>query len=164
MTRTHLLARASEAEALGRSLLNLAEQLKLDADQPDRAANGMPSSRGQYRAGPSNSQPALSAAVTSLLALRQRRLANLGLTLAGEAAWDILLALFDAHLVKRELSVPLLCAMDGAYPATTRRWIGVLVSLGLVTLDGPANAQRARLTDTGEIAMSECLYGVVPMN
>ena len=164
MTRTHLLARASEAEALGRSLLDLAAQLKQDAAEPERAAGGLPTPRGQYRPAPSNSQPALSAAVTSLLALRQRRLANLGLTLAGEAAWDILLALFDAHLVKRDLSVPLLCAMDGAYPATTRRWIGVLVSLGLVALDGPANAQRARLTGKGEIAMSECLYGLVPID
>ena len=163
MTSTHLNARADEAEALGRSLLELAAQLKQDATVPDCGQAGLHSSPERYRPAQNDNRPALTAAVTSLLALRQRRLANLGLTLAGEAAWDILLALFDAHLVNRELSVPLLCAMDGAYPATTRRWLGVLVSLGLVALDGPANAQRARLTTKGEIAMSECLYGLVPV-
>lgn len=160
MTSHHLMARAGEAEALGRSLLELAAQLKQDAD----GRVSLPTPSENLSPAAYDSKPALTAAVTSLLALRQRRLANLGLTLAGEAAWDILLALFDAHLVNRDLSVPLLCAMDGAYPATTRRWIGVLVSLGLVAVEGPANAQRARLTGKGEAAMSECLYGVVPVD
>jgi DNA-binding MarR family transcriptional regulator len=96
--------------------------------------------------------------------MRQKRLRHFGLALAGEAAWDILLALYQALLAGRALTLQQLCAQSGAYPATIRRWLVVLAGLGLIEQpDAPADPaqQQARLTGKGEQAMADCLRGLL---
>lgn len=96
--------------------------------------------------------------------MRQRRLHNFGLALAGESAWDILLALYRGLLAGQDLTFQQLCTETGAYPATIRRWLAVLTGLGLIAQpDGPADPaqQQARLTPRGEQAMADCLRGLL---
>lgn len=170
VSRTDLLTRAAEAEALGRNLLDMAARLRGDAtedetgDTPDEPPDDGPfavpllSDRA--------SEPAtLARTATLLLGLRQRRIHHLGQALTGELAWDMLLALFEARLGRRDLTFTQLCTIGEAYPATTRRWINALASLGLVELHsrpGHPGAERVRLTRKGERAMSNCLSGLIP--
>ncbi|MBC2669688.1 hypothetical protein ACFOON_12975 [Novosphingobium piscinae] len=153
------LDQAAEAEALGRSLLDLAARIRNDTSRREPAPS--PTERP---AKPAVADPTtLARTVASLQGLRQRRLRHFGLALAGEAAWDLLLSLYEARLARRELSFYQLCATGGAYPATIRRWLAVLAGLGLIEVEGEGGdpvAERPRLTRKGEIAMTECLSGL----
>lgn len=170
---------AEEAEAIARTLMALAARLRGGDAGPgtDDAAGGPAepvhpghpggepgSADAPAAASGSRVDPiALRRTVAGLQALRQRRLRHLGLALAGEAAWDILLALYEAMLARRELTFYQLCSMSGAYPATIRRWLTALTSLGLIELPGTPSdpgLQRARLTRKGELAMTDCLRGL----
>ncbi|MDE2620617.1 MAG: hypothetical protein KGL54_10695 [Sphingomonadales bacterium] len=170
VNRTDLLTRAAEAEALGRNLLDMAARLRGDAadeeseetpdEPPDKALSAVP--LHPDRTGEPTS---LARTAALLLGLRQRRIHHLGQALTGELAWDILLTLFEARLGRRDLTFAQLCTIGEAYPATTRRWITALASLGLVELHSPPGrpaAERVRLTRKGERAMSNCLSGLIP--
>lgn len=186
VSRSDLLTRAAEAEVLGRNLLDMAARLRGDAaedetgeptDEPpdaESAPGSGPESDAESDKGPFTvpllsdraSEPAaLARTATLLLGLRQRRIHHLGQALTGELAWDMLLALFEARLGRRDLTFAQLCTIGEAYPATTRRWINALASLGLVELHSPPGhpaAERVRLTRKGERAMSNCLSGLIP--
>ena len=165
-----LLVRAADAEALGRSLLDLAVRLREDAGGQLRSA--APQADQPPQPGPPLARPAdpvrtadpasLARTVAGLMALRQRRLHHLGMALAGEAAWDILLTLFEARLACRQPTFAQLSAAGFAYPATTRRWITVLAGLGLVEQHGAVTdpGQRLGLTRKGEQALTSCLSGL----
>ena len=190
VSRSDLLTRAAEAEVLGRNLLDMAARLRGDAaedetgeptDEPPDAesddiylprqnANNLSLfdvERVEVPRRPARAPPpaALARTATLLLGLRQRRIHHLGQALTGELAWDMLLALFEARLGRRDLTFAQLCTIGEAYPATTRRWINALASLGLVELHSPPGhpaAERVRLTRKGERAMSNCLSGLIP--
>lgn len=178
VSRSDLLTRAAEAEVLGRNLLDMAARLRGDAaedetgEPPDAepdAESDAESDKGPFTVpllSDRASEPAaLARTATLLLGLRQRRIHHLGQALTGELAWDMLLALFEARLGRRDLTFAQLCTIGEAYPATTRRWINALASLGLVELHSPPGhpaAERVRLTRKGERAMSNCLSGLIP--
>lgn len=168
LARANLLSRAAEAEDLGRALLDLGARLRGDAQappqtganpSPDLAESLSPAPDAADRTRPEIDPASLARTASALLALRQRRLRHLGIALSGDAAWDILLSLFAARLARRQPSFDELCAAGGGYPATVRRWVTVLIGLGLVEPCGPPADpdQRLALTRKGELAMAGCL-------
>ncbi|MBC2661252.1 hypothetical protein H7F50_05750 [Novosphingobium flavum] len=160
---------AAEVEAMGRSLLDLAMRLRREAagtgEGDTGAGDTVASGPAPPPAGPPETNPALLRhAVIRLQAMRQRRLHNFGLALAGETAWDILLALYQALLAGRDLTFAQLCKESGAYPATIRRWLSVLAGLDLIDLPEAGSDPallRARLTHKGELAMADCILGLL---
>jgi hypothetical protein len=68
-----------------------------------------------------------------LLAQRQRREEVLGLELASEPAWTMLVALFIAHEEGKPASVTEVCAAAGTPPATALRWLATVAAEGKVT-------------------------------
>ncbi len=156
---------------MGRSLLDLAMRLRREVAGGTPAGPDPESSLAALHgpaappAGPPETDPALLRhAVVRLQTMRQRRLHNFGLALAGETAWDILLALYQALLASRELTFPQLCKESGAYPATIQRWLSVLAGLDLIELPEAGSDPallRARLTHKGELAMADCILGLL---
>lgn len=149
MTKNDLLDRAQEAEELARCLLEFAENLR-----------GQSSSAEQPRLFGPESQGAMSKAVASIMTLRNRRAKHMDASLFGEPAWDMLLTLFKAYLARTDLTVVQVCRSGGPYESTARRWIAILVDLGLVEVvsDGREDhLKTVRLTEQGAIKMTKSL-------
>ena len=104
MTTTELQLRAEEAEELAQCLLDFARNLR-----------NRPSKSETPRIFWPDSQPALSQAVTNILAFRRRRPEQLEAALFGEPAWDMLLVLFKASLDRTELTIEEVCKSSGTY-------------------------------------------------
>lgn len=149
MTTTELQLRAEEAEELAQCLLDFARNLR-----------NRPSKSETPRIFWPDSQPALSQAITNILALRRRRPEQLEAALFGEPAWDMLLVLFKASLDRTELTIEEVCKSSGTYESTARRWMAVLVDQHMAELDCEERDDRlktVRLTEQGSIRMTKIL-------
>lgn len=80
-----------------------------------------------------------SGAAKQLLSRRRQREALLGLELAREPAWTLLLELFVAYEEKRPLEIPQLCANAGVSPEIAFRWLSTLASEGMILRRSPAS-------------------------
>lgn len=149
LTDTHELRR------IGESLINLADHLTpLDA----HVRLSGPSDQGQTE------DQHLGKLARSFHLARSRRAGFLRRELFAEPAWDILLDLFANTVQKRANTVDSTCLAAGVAASTALRWVGILVSEGLVERisadDRPQThpeATEMRLTPSGFEFMKLCL-------
>lgn len=95
---------------------------------------------------------------------RRQRLKWFSKDLFAEPAWDMLLDLFVNTVRKRRTTVTSLCLAAAVPPASSLRWIGILVSEGLVECrpaDLDHRATEVRLTRAGFEAVQNCLREIV---
>ena len=88
--------------------------------------------------------------------MRRLRAAYVDARVFGEPAWELLLALFHAHLGGETTHMESLLHNVGPYPSTTRRWLDALEDLGLVACDDEARGS-VRLTEAGVLRMTQAL-------
>lgn len=146
MSRADTLRRADEAEALASRLLDHARSLRaaLETDaQLDWPAD----------------QTGFARTIESLLALRRMRATHVDARVFGEPAWELLLALFHAHLNGQSAQMSSLLQNVGPYPSTTRRWLDALEDLGLVACDDEMTGP-VRLTEAGVLRMTRTLVAM----
>ena len=146
MSRADALRRADAAEALAARLLDFARDLRT-MPEPD-APPGWPID-----------QLGFARTIESLLALRRLRAAYVDARMFGEPAWELLLALFQAHLGGGSMQMESLLQDVGPYPSTTRRWLDALEELGLVSCDDQSQGP-VRLTDAGVARMTRALVAM----
>lgn len=72
-------------------------------------------------------------AVERIIAFRRRRETLFGNELFADAAWDILLDLYRAHLSERNISVSSACIAANVPPTTALRWLALLESRALIS-------------------------------
>lgn len=93
-----------------------------------------------------------------ILELRRRRTDHLPQDLFGEAAWGLLLAMFIADTEGTRLSAWTLFDRSGTSRAQGRRWMAVIMELGLAVSDGPCDGQNVvSLTARGISAVEACM-------
>jgi hypothetical protein len=96
-----------------------------------------------------------------IYAARRRRTKFFSPDIFAEPAWDMLLDLFANSARHRRITVSSLCLAAAVPPSTSLRWIGILVSHGLVEripLQRDQRATEVRLTAKGFAAVRECLH------
>lgn len=146
MSRLDALRRADEAEALAARLVDFARNLRAAPD-------------GDTQLDWPSDQSGFARTVESLLALRSLRAAYVDARVFGEPAWELLLALFHAHLGGEATYMESLLRNVGPYPSTTRRWLDALEDLGLVACDDEARGP-VRLTEAGVLRMTRALVAM----
>ena len=152
MTRDELLRRANEFEKLGRSLQEHARSLRSLSPTVEQKRLFWPESAND-----------LELVAEALLAARIQRLHYLDESLFGEPAWDMLLILFRAFKSGDRVTVGEVCQSSGTFMLTARRWLGILIDLGLVQIDddvGNDELSSSQLTELGEMRMTSILVGV----
>ena len=97
--------------------------------------------------------------------LRELRRKLLGAECSSGPAWEVLLYMFESHVLQRRDTIGNVC--DGTdIPATTAlRWINRLEELGLITLrDDHLDSRRrfAALSATGVETMTKYFTGIAP--
>lgn len=110
-------------------------------------------------------QPALQLSVRRARGLRDVRKKLLGAECSSGPGWEVLLYMFESHVMQRRDTIGNVC--DGTdIPATTAlRWINRLAELGLITLwDDHLDSRRrfAALSATGVHTMTEYFTGIAP--
>lgn len=108
---------------------------------------------------------ALQLSVRRARGLRDLRRKMLGADCFSGPAWDILLHMFESHVLQRRDTIGNVC--DGTeIPATTAlRWINRLEQLGMITLrDDHLDCRRrfAELSPTGVETMTKYFDGIAP--
>ena len=96
---------------------------------------------------------------------RRRRIAVFGQSMFGEAAWDMLLALYIMDMSEARQTVGDLMKLAGTPATTANRWLGYLVSHGLVRKgDHPTDARTSfvSLTDKARAKMDEYFSEAFP--
>lgn len=101
----------------------------------DVADNGQQASRNlSVREGGLESPPNVNGKrIRQIVALRRLRQEVFTGSHFADAAWDILLALYAAHLDQHRLSISKLTSRSGVAGTTALRWIGSLEAAGLLT-------------------------------
>lgn len=100
----------------------------------------------------------LSQRVTAEIQARRSRERRFGATLFSDPVWDMLLALYQAHLQGRTMSATELCIASGTPASVALRWISVLDREGLLDEADEAfdrRRSRIKLAGKGIAAMSE---------
>jgi len=95
---------------------------------------------------------------------RRRRSAVFGTSMFGEAAWDMLLALYILDTSGGRQTVGGLMSQSGAPSTTAIRWLGFLVSRGFARREEHPTDRRSAfvsLTDEGRTKMDEYFSGTV---
>lgn len=95
---------------------------------------------------------------------RRRRIKVFGQAMFGEAAWDMLLALYVMDMSGPRHRVGDLMRLAGAPTTTANRWLGYLLTHGLVCREPhPTDARTGfvSLTDKGRTKMDEYLSGTL---
>lgn len=155
---------------LAEQLMAIARKLRdaeLSASQADPpASQGASIARSSGTSPPSDTDPAQedrldpaqrrrrhAVLARKTYAARRRRGAIFGdPDLFGEPAWDILLDLYIAHVLAKDVSVSSACIGSVAPPTTGLRWLGVLADHGLLKREHDPDDQRrvlVRLTERG---------------
>lgn len=115
--------------------------------------------------GDATNSTALQLSVRRARGLRELRRKMLGADCFSGPAWDILLYMFESHVLQRRDTIGNVC--DGTeIPATTAlRWINRLEQLGMITLrDDHLDCRRrfAELSVTGVDTMTRYFAGIAP--
>lgn len=100
------------------------------------------------------------ARVRALLRARRGRCVYFDSGLFADPAWDMMLDLLAARLERRAVSVSSLCLASGVAQTTALRWIGLLVSRGLIVRRRDCSDGRRVLVTLSEGAatrMRACL-------
>jgi hypothetical protein len=158
-------ARASLGEV---ELTDTDELRRIGESLIDLAARLMPLDGYVRQSGPSDRAPIedkrLGDLARSFHLARSRRAGFLRRELFAEPAWDILLDLFANAVQNRTNTVDSACLAAGVAASTALRWLGILVSEGLIEQlpedHRPQNhpdATEVRLTPAGFELMKLCL-------
>lgn len=90
--------------------------------------------------------PSLQQRVAAEIKARRERERRFGAVLFSDPAWDMLLALYEAHLRSKSMSATDLCIASTAPAGVALRWISVLEREQLlIQLDEPSNPCKVRL-------------------
>lgn len=77
-----------------------------------------------------------------IIAFRRRREKLFGQDLFADAAWDIMLDLYRAHLAKKTISVSSACIAAHVPPTTALRWLAVLEERNLIVREADTRDRR----------------------
>ena len=94
---------------------------------------------------------------------RRQRARFLSMSLLGEPAWDMLLALYCFNMRGRRMSVSSLCHSSGVPQTTALRWVGVMEERNLIRRSKDLRDARKTyllLTDQGKAVMQRYLRSV----
>ena len=153
--RTIRLSRADAAAA--RRLL----RLLLDGDQ---SASDPIDREPIEGSAPTGDRAILVARARAQFDNRRRRIRMFGQSMFGEAAWDMLLALYIMEPAGARETVGNLMRRAGTPITTANRWLGFLVAHGLVRrVEHPTDRRTSfvSLTDTARTKMDEYFSGTV---
>jgi hypothetical protein len=107
---------------------------------------------------PPDTPPGLSPQLIRMICdLRRTRQDFFPANLSGDAAWDILLQLYAAHLDQHRVSISELTRRTSIAATTVLRWLGALTEEGLVSRSGDPNDSRrvfVALAPPGATAMN----------
>jgi hypothetical protein len=93
------------------------------------------------------------AAVGAMIGARRRRAALFGDTLFAEPGWDMMLALFAAHIEGKALEPAALYEASAVAPTAALRWLDLLVEAGLILrVPDPHDRRRLRIALTESAA------------
>lgn len=120
-------------QPLGQLLARLHESLGHRAEPPD----------GGEGRDPAPAEPRLGRVAAWLYALRRERAHAFPAYLFGEAAWDILLHLYQRQASGLETSVEQACAASGIPGTASHRWLTLLEKDGFVCRYYPETGERA---------------------
>ena len=164
MFHDHLIQESERTVTLSRNDLSAARRLLRVLLGVDRKVAEALENCAPTRTAMGGDRAVLVAYAREAFANRRRRGSIFGQSMFGEAAWDMLLALYVMEMSGPRQTVGDLMKLAGTPITTANRWLAFLVARGLVQRQDHPNDRRSSfvsLTDSARTKMDEYFSGTV---